>query len=339
MNHREHGEKLYFSLGDLGGYTHFMKSFLCFLLLFTSTLFSNTICDAEKGFLTRWEIFFSEQEFPLWKPAGTSEDLQRRFKQFEKKRWEFYFLNAKDAQEQGIEGIYRPELQTPSNYKSFGSRYRYPGSFNYNLASTQYNASIITLNGKAFIAMEAPTNENFKTFCQVLDQYQVTDLVRLTPAQGDHRENSIPYWEGHLGINLNGKTTISIAGREMNYYATDLWKDHEGIEPKSLIAIVQSVKSQESASSMIAVHCRAGIGRTGTFIAAYELMREIDQQIASGKDIDHLEISIDQIIWELSLQRPFMVTKFSQYESLYRLVSDYVRNIVLFSESRLQKGF
>ena len=173
--------------------------------------------------------------------------------------------------------------------------------------------------------MEAPGKENLNAFYSLLTRFKVTDLIRLTPAVYETRENSYPYWEGHINIHpKTARLTIELDGREMHYFCTDLWEDHQGIEPKRLIALVKAVMANGGPEQMIGVHCRAGVGRTGTFLAAYELIRDIDEQIARGVPIDNVQISVDKVVWILSLQRPFMVARFPQYVSLYRLVTTYM---------------
>ena len=178
--------------------------------------------------------------------------------------------------------------------------------------------------------MEAPSSKNLAAFFKVLNDYKATDLVRLTPKIANGRENSVPYWEGRTDIHsISGRPAIEISGREVNYFPTDRWQDHQGIKPAKLLALIKAVKNSTSGTEpkMIAIHCRAGVGRTGTFIAAYTLINDIDQQIAQGVDVAHLEISIDKIIWELSLQRAFTVTHFPQYLSLYELVDYYINGL------------
>jgi hypothetical protein len=281
---------------------------------------------SEQEFLERWQEFDrGGRVFPRWKMHTIKEELKARFDQIHQERWSVYFVNPESCQKPGGVGIYKERFQTPSNWKTWGSRYPYPGAFSYNLASPSYNSSIVVLDGKKFLALEAPTQENVSNFYDVLDRWGVTDLVRLTPATSNNRENCFPYWEGRVNINKkNGRSTIEISGRERNYFFTDCWADQEGEDPQRLLALVKAVMSNDEANQMIAVHCRAGVGRTGTFIAAYALVRDIEGQISLGVAIDDIKVSIDKIIWELSLQRPFMVARFSQYLTLYELVDSYV---------------
>lgn len=284
--------------------------------------------EAEKGLAKRWEDFRGDfRTFPLWQPNWTEAELKNRFEQMQAERWSVYFINPEDRLKPNSVGQYRPLYAIPSSFKSWGSRFAFSCAFDYNLATPDYNASIIILDHRHFLAMEAPTQANLPAFYRLLDRYHVTDLVRLTCAYSNNRENSFPYWEGRIDINpTNGKNILHLNGRELNYFFTDCWENHEGTEPQKLYSLVKAVMEQETDSQMIAIHCRAGVGRTGMFLAAYTLVHEIDHQIANGADIGSIQISIDRVIWELSLQRTFMIDKYQQYEDLYRFVNWYIKS-------------
>ena len=282
---------------------------------------------AEIGFQKRWNEFVRKKpNFILWNPNWKEEELKTRFDKIFKERNELYFINPEVFGKEGEIPRWKDEYQPIKNWEIFHSRYNFPLTFLYTLAYPNYNASIISLQGIHFLAMEAPTDKNLATFFKVLDEYKVTDLVRVTPAVYQGREASVPYWEDRLNIHsITGRTALEVNRREIHYYPTDKWEDHQGIDYKKLLALVKAVKnSPVSDPKMIAVHCRAGVGRTGTFIAAYLIINEIDQQIASGVDPDQVKISIDKTIWELSLQRPLMLSHFPQYLTLHELVSYYI---------------
>jgi len=315
--------------------TFFFTFFNCCHSFCLGNNVAENLYNAKVGFEQRWHDFCDTMNFPLWKPDWKEEDLKARFDQMMKDRWMEYFVNPEDFNKEedfgkvGFSGSWKEKYQKPKDWESWFSRYPTPLPLLYNLASPLYNASIINLHGKHFLAMEAPCEKNLKTFMQILHDYQVTDLVRLTPAYDEDGESCFPYWSGNTSLcpGHNG-LLLDIGDRKINYFFTNCWKNHQGIEPNELLALVKTVmKTNETDNKMIGVHCRAGFGRTGVFITAYALLDDIDRQIAASIDFDHLEVSIDKVIWELSLQRTFSVCHFPQYLTLYQLVNHYVNTL------------
>lgn len=238
--------------------------------------------------------------------------------------------SAQDLAEQLLHGSrekkHQEAYQMLENRDSWFSRNSFSIAPLYTLANLDYSASIVTVRGIHFLAMEAPGDKNTGTFFKILCDYKVTDLVRLTPRFYQKREDCFPYWEGCM--NISGRAIIKAGESEINYVFTDNWQHHQGIEPKKLLDLIKDVKNSKSSDSkMIAVHCRNGGSRTGTFISAYILIDDIDQQIAQGVDINRLKISIDKTIWELSLQRTFTITHFPQYLTLHQLVNYYIAEL------------
>lgn len=80
-------------------------------------------------------------------------------------------------------------------------------------------------------------------------------------------------------------------------------------------------------SGPLAVHCTNGVGRTGTVIAAIALLDEAEKQIESGVPIDQIQISVEETVYKLSLQRFYMCAQIPQYESLYRVLELYVNSL------------
>lgn len=306
---------LILSLGIL-----FFKSLTC------SEDFDAALKAAEDGFQKRWNKFKSDKkDFPLWSFNLNDTDLKIRFEEIYKGRYQVYLVNHQDYKKPKGLWIYNDLYEIPKDFSSWGSKLPYPYCFSYNLATENYSASIITIDGKMALALEAPNKENLPAFKEVLKKCNVTDLVRLTPSMGKYGEDCFPYWEGNININTeNGRNTIHIDEKEINYFFTDRWVDYDGTDPKRLLAFVKAVISNKP--QIVAVHCKAGIGRTGVFLASYFLIQEINEQFANGIPLDKIQISIDKIVWELSLQRQFMVGNEEQYITLYKLVDLYINN-------------
>ena len=105
------------------------------------------------------------------------------------------------------------------------------------------------------------------------------------------------------------------------------WPDHsipdnmDSIE--TVIAYINNYR--DNYSSPIAVHCSAGVGRTGTLIAIYNLCKCIDLQIRY-KHMHGMELffSVFNIVRKLREQRMGMVSSFSQYRYIYNYVVEYL---------------
>ena len=109
------------------------------------------------------------------------------------------------------------------------------------------------------------------------------------------------------------------------------WPDHGA--PKttnSIIALVKEVRkivSETKDNVKVLVHCAAGVGRTGTFIALYHLMEELDEKVVQylteeeepstssdneGDDNDDkITIDVFQTVFNLRKKRCEMVRFFN----------------------------
>ena len=100
------------------------------------------------------------------------------------------------------------------------------------------------------------------------------------------------------------------------------WPDHGAPKTtKSIIALAKAVRkivAAETCNVKLLVHCAAGVGRTGTFIALYELMEILDEKVAKNKlgnrsesaednKDDDLTIDIFNLVLDLRMKRCEMV--------------------------------
>lgn len=280
-----------------------------------------TLAEAEQGFKKVWDQCGKpDQEFPLWSKDWSKEELKTRFDQFEAQRSALYVANPQELDEKkGVPLIRLEPFALPEEEsKVEEEKYGYPVSFGYNRVSSSYNASIIHIQGLRFIAMEAPMADTLKDFFHVLENYNVSSLVRLTPKEEDNELQCFPYWE-ELAFDMLQKE------KDMVHAATEGWPDGKGFPPDELFSLVLKARQGKAeGDSITAVHCAAGMGRTGTFIAAYVLAHDIDEQLKRASDINLIRISIEKVVWELSMQRAFAVSELDQYLSLYNFVQYYL---------------
>ncbi|KAF3906139.1 hypothetical protein ABW20_dc0100306 [Dactylellina cionopaga] len=101
------------------------------------------------------------------------------------------------------------------------------------------------------------------------------------------------------------------------------WNVPEGSDSEALMRLIELANNKnEVEDSPLIVHCSAGVGRSGTFIALDHLLTEIDYGTHDTTDEDPIFDLVDR----LREQRMYMVQSDSQYEYLYRIVREKIES-------------
>lgn len=285
----------------------------------------------QKGFEERSNLFLKGKHFQNWSANRNQKDIFEEFKRIEEWRHQSWY-----SEKTGEFLVSRIDFMVAQDLLEKGF-YRRPNliAFQYNQTDGSYNSSNIVLNGQQFLALEGPTEKNLNQFYKLLQNFQVTQLVRLTPTVSNEEQKTYPYWQGRIQKGNKSESNfinIPLAGIRstfpIRYYSMESWKDNDSIDPIDLSKLIQSVrKDSDPENGLLACHCVNGAGRTGTFIAGFALLQEIDRQIAAGVKLADLDISIEKIVMQLALQRVYMVSKPEQYLTLYRLVDSYIQHL------------
>lgn len=288
--------------------------------------------EARKAFEDRSNLLLKGKHFENWKMNKAKNEIENEFKRIEEWRTHSWYDNS------GNLLVSRPDFMISQELLDKGY-FRRPHiiAFDYNQTNGNYNSSNIIINNQKFLALEAPTQETVNQFFKLLQNFQVSQLVNLVGTDEQGQTQSFSYWENRLGpskvLNTSSAIHIPLLGTldatfPIHYYPLNHWEDNMGIEAKTLLTLIKQVrKNYDPDQGLLACHCRSGVGRTGTFIAGFVLIQEIDRQIASGVKPENIEISIEKVVMQLSLQRFNMVARSAQYVTLYRLVDHYMQTL------------
>lgn len=114
----------------------------------------------------------------------------------------------------------------------------------------------------------------------MLSSFGVTHLVRLTDSYEGETKKCHPYWEGKLVALSDNAYRLEVPVENGIYpvraYEMAYWRDNQGVSPDELLDLVLKVRS-ELGQGILAVHCSAGVGRIGTFLAALAIVDAIDR--------------------------------------------------------------
>ena len=194
----------------------------------------------------------------------------------------------------------------------------------------------------SFLACHAPLPDNFVSWYEVLKGAGVGLVVMVTQETEGGTPKADPYWPGKLGeeVQLGPQgTTVAmtkeenvdsagtIVSRELSYCSSSdakpyvlrqlqykQWPD-QGVPTKveGFVTVLDAVQAFPT-DAPVMVHCSAGIGRTGTLIAAYHGMELAKQgKLTTG--------SVHAIVDQLKRLRWGMVQRKEQYQFIFSVLT------------------
>ncbi|XP_075396646.1 receptor-type tyrosine-protein phosphatase V-like [Tenrec ecaudatus] len=185
-----------------------------------------------------------------------------------------------------------------------------------------------------FIATQGPLKRTLEDFWRLVWEQQVHTIVMLTVGMENGRVLCEHYWPadstpitlGHITIHLlveepedewtKREFQLQHASehhqRRVKQLQFTTWPDHSIPEaPSSLLTFVELVREQARATQGFGptlVHCSAGVGRTGTFVALMRLLQQLEQERM---------VDVFNAVYALRLHRPLMIQTPSQYIFLH----------------------
>lgn len=279
----------------------------------------------EKQIKRRFRKYFKNASFSLYSQSKSSDDIKEEFMKLSVKRGSIWF----DVNQKEVERAWRKDFR-PSLEMARKEFVQHPNcmAFEYNRVCSYYNGSVIFYQGMRFLSLEGPLRQAVRRFFYVLLDHNVSLMVRLSPHMENNTEKCAAYWEG----NIEDKRLVIPKDlgkpKSIDYLFTNDWEDNSSTNAEVLLDLVLKAKKLYNPSKgPLAVHCAGGVGRSGTFISAYCLVLEIDEQVAKGILPENIKVSIEKVVSSLAVQRYHMVARAPQYLNLYEVVSLYISKL------------
>ncbi|XP_069376043.1 receptor-type tyrosine-protein phosphatase beta isoform X2 [Paralichthys olivaceus] len=209
--------------------------------------------------------------------------------------------------------------------------------------SDYINASYIPGNNyrREYIATQGPLPGTKDDFWRMLWEHGVYNVVMVTQCVEKGRVKCDQYWPadreplyyGDLVIQMLSESVLpewtirefkitseSSYPRVLRHFHYTVWPDHGVPEStQSLIQFVRTVRDyvdRSPSTGATVVHCSAGVGRTGTFIALDRVLQQLDSKGT---------IDLYGCVFDLRLHRQHMVQTECQYAFLHQCVRDVLR--------------
>ncbi|XP_054027677.1 receptor-type tyrosine-protein phosphatase eta [Dryobates pubescens] len=195
---------------------------------------------------------------------------------------------------------------------------------------------------KAFIAAQGPLPNTIDDFWRMVWEKNIYSIVMLTKCVEQARTKCEQYWPdkesksyGDIIVTMvseivlpewtirdftveKANTPESHTVRQFHFTS---WPDHGVPETTDLLInfrhLVHEYSSQNPIDSPTLVHCSAGVGRTGTFIAIDRLIQQMEMEST---------VDVYGVVYDLRMHRPLMVQTEDQYVFLNQCVMDIIRS-------------
>ncbi|XP_032936063.1 receptor-type tyrosine-protein phosphatase V-like isoform X1 [Catharus ustulatus] len=192
-----------------------------------------------------------------------------------------------------------------------------------------------------FIATQGPLKKTIEDFWRLVWEQNVCNIIMLTVCMENGRVLCDHYWPSESAPVSYGQVQIHLltqssseewtirefklwheglrAERFVSHLHYTAWPDH-GI-PESTTSIMafrelvqEHIQSTKEAGPTL-VHCSAGVGRTGTFIALDRLLQQMKQEKA---------VDVFGVVYSLRMNRYLMIQTLSQYIFLHSCILDKI---------------
>ncbi|NXT39836.1 PTPRJ phosphatase, partial [Pelecanoides urinatrix] len=195
---------------------------------------------------------------------------------------------------------------------------------------------------KSFIAAQGPLPNTIEDFWRMIWEKNIYSIVMLTKCVEQARTKCEQYWPdkesksyGDIIVTMVSEIVLpewtirdftveksnTPESHTLRQFHFTSWPDHGVPETTDLLInfrhLVHEYSSQNPIDSPTLVHCSAGVGRTGTFIAIDRLIQQIEMENT---------VDVYGVVYDLRMHRPLMVQTEDQYVFLNQCVMDIIRS-------------
>ena len=209
------------------------------------------------------------------------------------------------------------------------------------------NASPINIvSDNYIIATQGPMNNTIEDFWEMIEQYDCNVIIMLCKVKEFEFAKCAKYWDPNYKLNKYTLTIISDEEKIFDYtviqerkiklinnltkkeknitqYHYEGWIDGSVPDITRFYQVFFYIFNQTNkikGDAPFVVHCSGGVGRTGTFIALYFLIKEIYVQL-NNESLDTIDFSVFNIVRKIKEMRLLMVQNEKQYKFIYEFNS------------------
>ena len=264
----------------------------------------------------RWDVLTPNFSFPTFNNTFSDKEISDEFHHIHQLRQKLWFDHKTKDYFKLSEAIVNNGLY----------RVKSCISFSHSKSSHQYNCSTIPLKRNTFLALEGPKKETTPLFFSLLKEFKVNMLISLTSDKNlDGSTLCYPYWKEKLHKE-DGQHYINYDSQTIAFLHWDTWIDSKGVQPDKLLKLANTLRKNQEPTQTIAVHCSAGVGRTGTLILATMLLNKVDDIFNNKSNLSINKFSIARDFLYLNFFRPWFLATEEQYITVYRMVQSYIKS-------------
>ncbi len=216
------------------------------------------------------------------------------------------------------------------------------------------SASDVITHAQHYIVAQAPLKATISDFWHALLVRHCPLIVTTAMPIEFNQDKAYAYWEEEafpvytkewkIEHSNKNKEILGTASKhrlvKRTFYATNRetsekqtitqlhyenWPDNGIPDMRLFTKLLDATDSMAlSKETPITVHCSAGIGRSGTFVAGHSLRKSIRKEKSNEKKLESLTINIPEAVMILRLQRKWMVATSRQLQTIYQLLGDEI---------------